>query len=70
MFLSPEQIEQLTGYRKAALQRQWLINNGYSFDVRADGRPVVSKAHYESRHGLKLSKRASVPNLAALDNLG
>ena len=69
MFLTNKQIKQLTGYQKPALQRQWLVDNGYSFDVRADGRPVVSQAHYESRHGTISARRASVPDLAALDNL-
>ena len=70
MFLTTEQLYQLTGYKKPALQRRWLAGNGYSFDVRRDGKPVVSRCHYESHHGVVVGKRPSVPNLAALDDLG
>ena len=67
MFLTADDIQQLTGYKLPGCQRRWLAENGYSFDVRADGKPIVSKAHYESRHGEK-EHRPSEPNLAALDN--
>jgi hypothetical protein len=69
MFLTAEQLAELTGYRKPALQRRWLANNGYSFDVRGDGKPVVSRAHYEARHTAREHPRPSAFNLAALDNL-
>ena len=69
MFLSADNIGQLTGYRKPALQRRWLVQNGYSFDVRADGRPVVSLAQYEARHMPSRRTRPSVPDFGALDEL-
>ena len=69
MFLTAEQIAQLTGYQKPALQRQWLAQNRYSFDVRADGRPMVSRAHYEAHHATRTVHRPSAPNLAALDSM-
>ena len=68
-FLAPEEIQELTGYQKPTLQRQWLFDNGYSFDVRCDGRPVVCRAYYEGRHNRNFAKRPSVPDLAALDDL-
>jgi len=70
IFLTESELEHLTGYKKPKLQRQWLANNGYSFDVRADGRPIVSRAHYESRHsGKARGRRPSEPDFAALDAL-
>ncbi len=69
MFLTAIEVQELTGYRKPTLQRRWLAANGYSFDVRGDGRPVVSRSHYESRHAPKGARRPSAPNFAALDGL-
>ncbi len=69
MFLTTENLRDLTGYRKPALQIRWLAENGYSFDVRGDGRPVVSRAYYEGRHRPAKAVRPSAFNLAALDNL-
>ena len=68
-FLVREDLEELTGYKKPALQRRWLAENGYNFDVRADGKPVVSIAHYESCHSPRTRNRASVPDLDAVDRL-
>lgn len=41
MFLTADQLEELTGYRQAAAQVRWLQRNGITHYVRADGRPVV-----------------------------
>ena len=68
-FLMPEEIQELTGRQKPTLQRKWLLDNGYSFDVRCDGRPVVGRAYYEGRSNRNYAKRPSVPDLAALDKL-
>ena len=68
MFLTAEQLRELTGYQQAALHRCWLAENGYSFDVRCDGRPVVSRTYYEDRqHGPKRDNRPLGPNLDGLN---
>ena len=41
MFLTPDQVQQLTGYRKAAKQVEWLIRNAIPHYVNRQGRPVV-----------------------------
>ena len=69
MFLADSDLESLTGYKRPADQRRWLAENGYSFDVRADGKPVVSRAYYESCHLPKKAVRPSGFNLAGLDGL-
>ena len=68
-FLAPEEIHDLTGYKRPTSQRKWLIKNGYPFDVRCDGRPVVGRAYYEGRYNRNYAKRLSEPDLAALDDL-
>ncbi len=69
MFLNASELQELTGYQKPTLQLRWLAENGYSFDVRCDGRPVVSRAYYEARHRPSKAVRPSAFDLAALDLL-
>lgn len=70
LILTRSELIEITGYQKPKLQREWLHRMGYSFDVNALGRPVVSRAHYESKHaGLAKGKRVGL-NLQALDKAG
>jgi hypothetical protein len=67
MFLTAEQLEALTGYRKPALQRRWLLHNGYTFDVRADGRPAVLVAQVEARQTPSSKRGATeLPDFSSL----
>ena len=68
MFLTATELEDLTGYKTGKRQCRWLAEQGYSFDVRADGRPAVSRDHYLSRHA-PVRRRPSAMNLAALDGM-
>lgn len=44
MFLTREQLLELTGYRQPGRQVAWLRKNGIEHYVRADGRPAVPAA--------------------------
>ena len=66
-FLSREDLEELTGYKRGAEQRQWLIENDYIFDVRCDGRPTLLWERVEARHSQSGQHRILGPNLDALD---
>jgi hypothetical protein len=65
VFLTAADLEQLTGYKKPALQRRWLIKNGYRFDVRADGRASVLSSQVMARQG-GARERSAEPNWEAL----
>ena len=41
MFLTPEELQQLTGLRQNFAQIRWLTRQGIRHRVRADGKPVV-----------------------------
>ena len=41
MFLTPAQVEELTGYRQHSAQIKWLTLKGITCYRRRDGRPVV-----------------------------
>ena len=70
MFLTAENLRDLTGYLKPALQIRWLMANRWRLAVRADGKPVVAIAEME-RHlcGPQVKTADAEPNLAGLDSL-
>ena len=71
MFLNQQQLKDLTGYQKPALQRKWLLAHGYRFDVRADGSPALLIEQVRSRQlkGLREYRQAEeAPDFAALDS--
>lgn len=43
MFLSDDELQELTGYKRPADQRRWLLDNGFIFAVGARGRPKVAR---------------------------
>jgi hypothetical protein len=49
MFLSPDELLELTDYRRAADQIRWLTDHGWKFEVGATGRPKVLRAEAERR---------------------
>lgn len=68
IFLTYDEIADLTGYVQPSAQRRWLQRNGYRFDVRGDGRPVVLRAQVDQRQRIR-EVRTSGPDLAALDSV-
>jgi len=68
LFLTKEQLTELTGYKFHSKQALWLAENGYSFDIRSDGRPnVLHQQVIERQCRVEPKRRRSEPNLAALD---
>lgn len=51
MFLSPDELVELTGRRQRASQEAALRAMGIEHKVRADGRLVVSRRHVEQQLG-------------------
>ena len=68
MFLTAQELRSLTGYQKPSLQRRWLTEHGYRFDVRADGRPAVLISQVEARQRSETGRVSSgvAPNWDAL----
>ena len=74
MFLSKEELHELTGYERKADQRRWLKNHVWKFEVSAIGWPVVSKNHAEAMlggipAGVPAPKKEWEPNREALRKL-
>ncbi|EBL6882819.1 DUF4224 domain-containing protein [Salmonella enterica] len=53
-FLTPDDLYQLTGYRRPSLQCKALRDNGVFFIQRKDGRPGTTWDHVSNPVGLKL----------------
>ena len=71
MFLSDEQQRSLTGYKRPADQRRWLVDHGWAFEIRADGKNRVLIEEARNRMlTRKSTQRSTEPNLDALKALG
>ena len=67
MFLTADEIHDLTGYLRHADQRKWLVARGWVFEEAATGRPVVSRAYAANRlGGVEQVAQAWAPNVAAI----
>lgn len=49
MFLTPDELVELTGYHSPAWQVRWLERHGFAYKRSATGRIVLSRAYVESR---------------------
>jgi hypothetical protein len=63
LFLSRDELQELTGYRQFAAQIRWLASRGFRHEVGADGRPKVLRAEAD-RHMLGGKARTKELNLA------
>jgi hypothetical protein len=61
MFLTPEQLEQLTGKVRPSAQARWLTEHNWKFILRGDGRPVVHEAEAERQMCGGASRQARRP---------
>ena len=49
LFLTPDELVELTGYRRKSAQIAWLSTHGWRFAVSAGGYPRVARAYLERR---------------------
>jgi hypothetical protein len=70
LFLTDEELRQLTGYQRNADQRNWLATRGWRFEVSAIGKAIVSRQHAEKMLAGAIApggeERNWQPNRAAL----
>lgn len=64
MFLTADELAELTGYVQQSRQIRWLAERRYPFDLAADGRPRVLRSYVERRLGNQPSKREPALRLA------
>lgn len=67
MFLSSDELEELTGYKRPSDQRRWFSHRGWAFEVRGDGTNCVLVEEARIRMlSSKPQRRATEPNLETL----
>jgi len=66
--LTPDEVEELTGSPQRRKQMAWLRENGYAFEVGADGKVKVLRAAVEARMmpSAGRARTKTEPNLALL----
>lgn len=57
MFLSKDQLEELTDRSRPTAQIRWLEANGYPFDISAEGVPKVLCSVVENRLGGTIERK-------------
>ena len=75
MFLTVEEMRELTGYALNSGQIKWLRSKGWKFEVTKQNRPKVARSYFESRLGAtsvapKIEQAFNLPpkpNFAALN---
>jgi hypothetical protein len=69
MFLTADELHELTGLKRWSAQIRWLSDRHWAHAVRADGRPIVSRKEAERQLETAGARRASVgtnePDFAA-----
>lgn len=49
LFLSKDELSDLSGFARPTLQIRWLRDNGWRFSVDANGKPRVAREHFVHR---------------------
>jgi hypothetical protein len=49
IFLTDEELRELTGYAYSSRQIEWLHSNKWRFEVTGQRRPKVSRSYFDSR---------------------
>jgi len=76
MFLTEDDVRELTGYSYCSRQIEWLRNHNWKFEVTAQNRPKVARSYFESRLGASVRthlpdvvESAARPNFKAISQL-
>lgn len=66
MFLTPDELQRLTGYVRPSAQTRWLRRHGWRLTVDGLGRPVVAQAE-AARHLVGGRAVHQEPNFEAMN---
>lgn len=69
ILLSSIEIEGLTGYRRAAEQKSWLMREGFKYRVGGDGKVKLARDHFnEVMCGKREIRKKRQPNFELVNN--
>lgn len=69
IILTTQELLDITGRIKASAQVRWLRQHGFTVMQRADGRPIVSRSHFQVKmDGIQAGTKPKTyePNFGAL----
>jgi hypothetical protein len=68
LHLTRDELRDITGLKRPDAQMRWLRENGFVALRRADGMPLVSRAHFEAMMGAGTGRKSAErsPNFEAL----
>lgn len=69
MFLTSDELIELTGYRFASYQKKWLIANGFNFLISRAGQPKVLRSVLIEKIGVDQPGRSVKPNYGFLEQV-
>lgn len=52
VFLTPDEVKRLTGYKRPHDQRKWLVAHGRAFENDCVGRPIIHRETMNNRFGI------------------
>lgn len=64
MFLTADELRELTGYTFHCRQIAWLRSHSWKFEVTAQQRPKVARSYFENRLGAPALAPAELPATA------
>ena len=71
IYLTQQEITDITGYQKRSCQVAWLRDNGFTVKIRADGSPLIARANYLRVMGADPQEHKSTdqePDFSSLQN--
>lgn len=67
LFLTPDEVGTLTGFKTPARQVEWLRTKGWRFEINGNRRPIVARKYAEKMLGCGVPEETGYrPNFAAL----
>lgn len=67
LFLTPAELEALTGFKTPARQVEWLRNKGWRFEINGNRKPVIARKYAEKMLGCGTPEETGYrPNFQAL----
>jgi hypothetical protein len=70
MFLTAQELRDLTGYQRQFDQRRWLGQHHWAHETNASGRPIVLRSYAETKLGGHAVNQTFEPNFAAIRKAG
>lgn len=61
LHLTKAELRDVTGYKRPDAQLRWFRKNGFVALQRADGMPLVSRAHFEAMMGAATGRKGAEP---------